>query len=226
MLPHTLKMKSHYGDRNTVGTQYLEAQKNSVQGLTIGDINYDMLNGFVEDINTTIESNPYEGRPFYINIVEQRDLLMKNAFKRRIFTTLYRPFPEDNTTVFYTDPRKEETLFCWDLPHHSEMLNIVTNRHLYDKDYYEQIKSFCSGDFVPFGFIKVEMNSSQVDGYNEKVINAYRQNYYNHCANLEMDEKSIENERRLGFFWIPNKAHKDKTLKKKSTLISLDGSSL
>ena len=119
----------------TVGEQYLEAQKNDSSGLLIGDVGSELVKSLVEDLNDIIEKNPFQDRPFYINIVEERDLIMPNAFKRRLFLSLYRPFPEDNTLVFRVNPKTTEVFYCWDLPHHSEFPNILCNEEEYDKEY-------------------------------------------------------------------------------------------
>lgn len=218
-------MKSLYGDRETVGSIYLDAQKNSTQGLVLMDLNEEILDGLVQDLNEAIESDPFDGRPFYINIVEQRDLQMNKAIKRRIFKTLYRPYPEDNTLCFYVEPRENNLYYCWDLPHHSECYNIISNEHLYDPEYVDMIKQYSRNDLRNFGFIKVSMNSPQVEGYDEKTINAYREAWWNFLKDQRMDEKSLESEKRVGYFWIPNKKFKDKRIdnKPKISLVGVDG---
>lgn len=217
-------MKSLYGDRDTHGTTYLKSQKNSVTDLTIGDIGREMVDGLVEDLNETFQSNPFEGRPFYVNVVEERDLQMKNALKRRPHCTLYRPYPEDNTLVFKVIPREEMVLYCWDLPHHSEFFNVLSNETFYDPEYVRNIRSWATGDLSNFGFIKVNMSSNQVEGYNEKIINTYKKKYIHYCESIQMDAKSIESEKKIGFFWIPNKFKKDEDItSKKEPKVSLVG---
>ena len=211
-------MKSNYGDRDTVGTQYIEAQKSPQ--LTLGEINSCMVSSLVEDLNKTIESNPFQGRPFYINVVEERDLQMPNSFKRRMFVSIYRPYPEDNTLVFHVDHKANEVTFCWDLPHHSELLNIMSNAYLYDFEYIQQIQRWLKNDLSGFGFVKVHIDNSSIEGYKAKTVNAYREAYLNQCKNSGMNEKQIESERRLGFFWLPSLKFKDQSLKpKKHSLI-------
>lgn len=205
-------LKSTYDDRDTVGSTYIKAQKNKTAGLTIGEINDEMVKSLLEDIEGCMNRNPFEDRPFYINIVEERDLQMPNTFKRRIFETLYLPYPEDNTLVFYIKPKSGDIFYCWDLPHHSEIPNIITNEHLYDNEYIKSITAWMRNDLENFGFIKVSMDSSQVEGYEEKTINAYRAAYHSHCEMMGMDRKSLEVEKKLGFFWIPNKFWKPKCL--------------
>jgi hypothetical protein len=216
-------MKSAFGDRNTVGTIYQAAQTNSVEGLTLGDIGASLAQSLVEDLNESIASNPFDGKPFYINIVEERDLQMKNAIKRRIFVSLYRPYPEDGTTVFYVEPKDNRVYYCWDMPHYSELPNIIGNEHSYDKEYISEIKAWLKNDLHPFGFIKVSMDSAQVEGYEENTINSYREAYYIHCQSLGMDKKSLEVEKKYGFFWVPNAFFKYKEITKKEPTITILG---
>ncbi len=203
-------MKSQIEDRDTVGTTYLKAQKNSVSGLTVQDIGDELAKSLVEDLNDTIESNPFCGKSFFINVVEERDLQMPNAIKRRMFKTRYRPFPEDNTLVFYVEPKSSRFFYCWDLPHHSEFSNILSNYFTYDWEYIRRIFDWSVNDLSNFGFIKVSMNSGQVEGYKEKTINIYKTLYEEFLDANETDKKTIEAEKRLGYFWIPDKFHKDK----------------
>jgi len=212
-------MKSEFRDGDTVGTTYRNAQKESAKGLLVGDINTGMVNSLVEDLNNSFESDPFEGRPFYVNVVEQRDLIMKNAIKRRMIKSLYRPFPEGNTLVFHVTPKTNEILYCWDLPHHSELPNILIHAHLYDHDYITNIQSWKRGGFEPFGFMKVSIDRAQIEGYDEKKIDSYRKAYLDFCAAKGMSEKSVAIEKQLGFFWIPNRFHQDKELKSKFSLI-------
>jgi hypothetical protein len=205
----------------TVGSQYLEAQKYDSKGLTLGEINEGMVQSLISDLNECIASDPFEGRSFYINVVEERDLQMPNAIKRRLFVTKYRPYPEDNTLVFYIEPKEQKAYYCWDLPHHSEFPNILINQHLYDGNYVQRIKEWMSDDLCNFGFIKVSMSSSQVEGYDEKTINSYREAYYEFCKKRGDDPKAVETERKYGYFWIPNNLHKDKLLDESTTRIFL-----
>lgn len=216
-------MQSKYQRRDTVGTIYNKAQKNSVSGLVVQDIGTEMVKSLIDDLNQAIESNPFEGRSFYINVVEERDLQMKNAIKRRLFLTKYRPYPEDNTLVFHVEPKSGRVMYCWDIPHHSEFPNILSNEELYDKEYISDIKRWLRNDLSSFGFIKVSMGSHHVEGYDEKTINAYREAYYNYSKSIGVDEKSLETEKKCGFFWIPNKFVKDKEIDSFGPKISLFG---
>ena len=152
--------KSQYGDRDTVGTIYRDLLDNGPKDqVQVGDMRREVMSSLVEDLNETIQSNPFEDRPFYITIHEKKDMMMPNMLLRRMLTTLYRPWPEDDTTVFYTDPKKNETLFCWCVPHWSEMDNVLANEVLYDKDYYATIKAWKAFDMYHFGFTKDDIGN-------------------------------------------------------------------
>ena len=198
-------MQSTYRDGKTVGSMYLDAQKNSVSGITLGEISSEIANSLVEDLNKTIQSNPFSDRPFFINVVEERDLQMKNAIKRRLFLSLYRPFPEDNTLVFHVYPKGNLVYFCWDIPHHSEMREILSNFAEYDQKYIMQIYKWSKNDLTDFGFLKVKIDNNMVPGYTDKTLEAYRQSYLDFLKSKGMSEKAIEQEIKLGYFWVPNK---------------------
>lgn len=154
-------MKSNYGNRDTVGTTYLKAQdkhKNDAPIIT-GDLSNELMKSFVEDLNACIESKPNGDNPYYITVHEKKDHLMRNAILRRIIPSGKRPYPEDDTVVFYTDPVKGETLFCWCLPHYVEMENIVRNANLFDKDYVNNIRCWLRMDLTPFGFMKDDIGN-------------------------------------------------------------------
>ncbi len=214
-------MKSKYDDRDTVGSTYIKAQKNSVGGLSLGDINTEMVKGLIEDLDEAVAKDPFEGKSFYINVVEERDLQMPNAIKRRLFESQYRPYPEDNTLVFLVEPKTSKISYCWDLPHWTEIPNILHNELLYDREYVQRINNWLKNDLSGFGFIKVSMNSPHVEGYEEKIINSYREAYYNYCKSIDMDCKAVETEKKFGFFWIPNKFFKYKELSKKLSLLTV-----
>lgn len=213
-------MKSQYADRDTVGTIYLKAQKTGFKGLLTGDVNSEMVPDFVKDMNRAIYSNPFEGKPFYINITEKRDAQMQNAFRRKIIKTLYRPFPEFSTYALYTKPREERTFYCWDLPHHTEMINVLSEPHKYDRKYVLDIMNWKNNELAGFGFLKVSMSSRHVEGYDKKVINSYKKHYSHFCKYVGMDEKAVETEKRYGFFWIPNKNFKDLLVSSHNPVIS------
>jgi hypothetical protein len=164
-------------ERETVGKIYRDAQiNNSAEGLKVGDINKEMVKSFVDDLNEAIASNPFNGVPFYIQVAEKLDLQMKKAIRRMVNKTLYRPWPEDGTTVFWTDPSSQQVRFCWDIPHVSEMKNILANPYLYPHQYptckaWDKFEKTGKLDF--FGF------------FTTKVFNNDKLKYEDHCFPLE-----------------------------------------
>lgn len=152
-LDHT---KSRFDDRETVGKIYRDLQMNSTETkVTVGDLTNEILSSLVEDLNDTIESKPYDNkRPYYICINDKKDLIMKRAIIRSIQTSVYRPWPEDDTTVFHVDPVLNEVRFCWCVPHNTEIRNIIANENLYDHDLVQKLKAWCIVDLHHFGFRK------------------------------------------------------------------------
>ena len=154
-----MKNQSHYDpSRKTVGAIYRDAQFNGEKQVITGDMNYELRKSLCEDVNDTIVqgTKDFEGRPFYITVHEKRDLQMKNAFLRRMIKTVYRPYPEDDTLVFHVIPYSNQVLFCWELPHWSNMDNILANRNLYDWKIIEPILAWKSLNLEFFGFMKDE----------------------------------------------------------------------
>jgi len=157
--------------RQNVGAIYLDAQKNGEKFVTVGDMTNELMSSLVEDLNNAIASNPFDGKPFYIAIHEKKDLQMKNALHRRMYSTLYRPYPEDDTVVFWFDPATTETKFCWCLPHHAEMHNILHSVDLYHKDLVADVKAWKNYDLYHFGFTKNELGNWMANpNWNDKPL--------------------------------------------------------
>ena len=143
--------------RKTVGAIYRDAAlKNTETAVINGDLTHEMMKSLVDDLNETIASDPYDGKPFYITVYEKKDLLMPRAILMRLYTTKYRPYPEDDTVVFYVEPRSNTVKFCWCLPHRAEMDNMLINEHIYDKEMISDIKAWVAEDLSHFGFVKRE----------------------------------------------------------------------
>ncbi len=156
--------KSAYADRDTVGTIALKAAQ-SKERVQVGDMTREIMPQLVFDINEAIQSNPFDDRPFYIVIHETKDLLLKNMIKRRVLKQLYRPYPEPNTVVFWTDPKSQETLFCWSLPHQTEFPNILHNASKYSKDLIKDIIAYQKERLEHFGFYKHGMKDEKTPIY-------------------------------------------------------------
>lgn len=141
--------------RKTVGAIYRDAQLNNKEEfVTNGDLTNELMSSLVCDLNDTIQSNPYDGSPFYIIVHEKKDLQMPHMILRRLLTMKKRPYPEDDTVVFWVNPKSAEVRFCWCLPHHTEMDNMLANENLFDKEMIKQIKAWKQVDLYHFGFTK------------------------------------------------------------------------
>ena len=121
-------------------------------------MNYELRKSLVEDLNATVikGSKDFEGRPFYITVHEKRDLQMKNAFIRRMIKTIYRPYPEDDTLVFRVIPSANDVYFCWELPHRSNMLNMLACVDLYPEEQLAKYRRWENMQLEHFGFMKNE----------------------------------------------------------------------
>lgn len=148
-------------NRKTVGAIYRDAAMSVKPGETVeaGDLIRELQSSLVCDLNETIESKPYEGRDFYITVHEKKDLAMPRCILRRMLTTLYRPFPEDDTIVYSVKPKLNDVRFCWCLPHWSEMDNILNNAGLFEPEMVRQIRAFKNEDYYTFGFTKCPMGN-------------------------------------------------------------------
>jgi hypothetical protein len=140
--------------RKTVGAIYRDAQMSSHDSHVLnGDLTAELKSSLVCDLNETITSDPYDGIPFYITVHEKKDLQMPRAILRRMLTTKYRPYPEDDTLVFWVNPKTNDVRFCWCLPHWSEMENMLANEKLFNEDMIADIKAWKSNNLARFGFI-------------------------------------------------------------------------
>ena len=144
--------------RKTVGALYRDLQmKENKERVTVGDMTNELKSSLVVDLNETIESDPHQGRDFYITVHESKDLQMPSLIRRRMLTSVYRPYPEDDTLVFWVSPSKSQVLFCWCLPHWSEMDNMLANEGLFEADLIREIKAWKNFDLYHFGFTKSPM---------------------------------------------------------------------
>lgn len=148
------KTKSLYDQsRDTVGKIYRDANINNHEDyIEVGDMSRELTTSLVEDINDAIKNFDIKGKNYYLMVHESKDLQMKTAIKRRILYFGYRPWPEDDTVVFWKNPKKQVLRFCWCLPHWSDMDNVLNNPNEYDKEYVYQIKCWKKYDLKPFGF--------------------------------------------------------------------------
>lgn len=141
--------------RKTAGAIYRDAQINGEKGVVIGDVNHEITKDLVKDINEAIEQGTKEmaGNPFYLAIYEKYDLMMKRGLVRLRKITKYRPYPEQDMMAFHVYPGGD-VYFCWELPHRSQMMNILMNPELYAPERVQMIKRWENLQLEYFGFKK------------------------------------------------------------------------
>lgn len=171
-----MENQSHYDpSRKTVGAIYREAQmSHDGSDIIVGDMTNEMTKSFIEDLNDALKANPFQDKPYFIMFHEKKDLQMKSALLRRVLFFKFRPWPEDDTVVFWTNPKTGEVRFCWCLPHWSEMDNILTNESLFDKELVFQIKAWKRFELEQFGFMKNEWGNWTANPYfQDKPLESY-----------------------------------------------------
>ena len=147
--------KSQYGDRDTVGTLALKARE-CKDNPVAGDLGHELMPSLVEDLNEAIKSNPFHDKPFYITIHEKKDAQLNNMILRRVIKQEKRPYPEPSTCVFWTNPKSQETLFCWSLPHWSSFPNFINNPEKYNIEQLNDIYAYLLDRMDHFGFTKTK----------------------------------------------------------------------
>jgi hypothetical protein len=143
--------------RETVGKIYRDAQINGEQGVIIGDVNHEIKKDLVKDINEAIEAGEKEmnGKPFYLAVYEKYDLMLKRGLVRIPKITDYRPYPEQDSMVFHVYPGGT-VYFCWELPHRTQMMNILMNPEIYDPERVSMLKRWENLQLEYYGFKKDE----------------------------------------------------------------------
>ena len=143
--------------RRTAGAIYRDAQINGEKGVIIGDVNHEIKKDLVKDINEAIEQGAKEmaGKPFYLAIYEKYDLMLKRGLIRIRKITKYRPYPEQDMMAFHIYP-EGDIYFCWELPHRSQMMNILMSPDLFEPSRVEMIRKWENLQLEYFGFTKDE----------------------------------------------------------------------
>ena len=81
---------------------------------------------------------------------------MDKAFVRRLVKTLYRPYPECDTSVYKVIPYLNEVYFCWELPHRNIMLNMFASQEIQDPRDIAIYRAWEDMRLEHFGFMKDE----------------------------------------------------------------------
>ena len=150
------KFKSKYDPtRDNIGKLYRDLQMNSKpEFIEVGDMSNEQMRDLVTDLNDAFMTDKFGGKPFYVMIHQKKDLQMKSSMLRRVIIMPKRPWPEDDTDVFWKDPKTQEIRFCWSLPHWSEMDNIMANHSQFDPLMIKQIIAWKNFNLKPFGFFE------------------------------------------------------------------------
>lgn len=141
--------------RETVGKIYRDAQLGGERGVVIGDVNHEIKKDLVNDINEAIAEGVKQmgEKPFYLAIYEKYDLMLKKGLVRIRKITKYRPYPEQDSMVFHVYPGGA-VYFCWELPHRTQMMNILMNPDFYEPEYVQTLKRWENIQLEYFGFKK------------------------------------------------------------------------
>jgi hypothetical protein len=143
--------------RETVGKIYRDAQINGERGVVIGDVNHEIKKDLVVDINEAIQqgmaSDEFKGKAFYLALYEKYDLMLKKGLVRIRKITKYRPYPEQDMMLFHVYPQGD-VYFCWELPHRTQMINILANEALYPPEQVLMLKRWENIQLEYFGFKK------------------------------------------------------------------------
>ncbi len=142
--------------RQTVGSLSNEVRAADTKSMQIGDINKEMLKGFIDDVNDALEQGrkEYPDQTFFVLVTEKWEYQMKNALYRKVALSKKRPYPEANTTCFKYDHNLKEVRFCWDLPMRHDMWNIQNSSALYAPQLVEDIQRWERFELEHFGFTK------------------------------------------------------------------------
>jgi hypothetical protein len=145
--------------RETAGKIYRDAQIAGETGIVIGDVNHEIKKDLVNDINEAIaqgmKSDEFQGKSFYLALYEKYDLMLKKGLVRIRKITKYRPYPEQDMMLFHVYPQGD-VYFCWELPHRTQMINILMNENLYPPEQILMIKRWENIQLEYFGFKKDE----------------------------------------------------------------------
>lgn len=151
-----MEQKSHIDPtRNTVGSIYRDAQISGERNVVIGDVTTEIKKDLVKDINEAIEQGTKEmgDKPFYLAIYEKYDLMLKKGLVRIRKITKYRPYPEQDMMLFHIYPNGD-IYFCWELPHRSQMMNMLMSPDLYEPSQVQKIRQWENLQLEYFGFTK------------------------------------------------------------------------
>ena len=161
-----MEHKSLFNDkRKTVGAISNEIRNTDTKSMLVGDINHEMLKGFIDDVNSALEDGRKEfpGQTFFVLVTEKWEYQMKNALVRKIALFKKRPYPEANTLCFKYDHNSKDVKYCWDLPMRHEMENIKLNRDIFEYDVIQDIIAWENNQMEHFGLMKDKLGEHWVE---------------------------------------------------------------
>lgn len=143
-------------DRLTVGALSNLARDADTKSVLIGDVNREMLKGFIDDINAALEDGRKEfpDQDFFVLVTEKWEYQMKNALVRKVAIFKKRPYPEANTTCYKYDSLAKDVKFCWDLPMRHEMWNVKQASAIFDPQVVADIEAWERNEMEHFGLMK------------------------------------------------------------------------
>ena len=152
-------------NRKTVGAISNEIRNTDTKSMLIGDVNNEMLKGFVDDINSALEDGRKEfpNQDFYVLVTEKWEYQMKNALVRKIALFKKRPYPEANTTCFKYDHKSKDVKYCWDLPMRHEMWNVKQSSAIFEPQVVADIEAWENNEMEHFGLMKDELGQHWIE---------------------------------------------------------------
>ena len=155
--------------RETLGKIYTDMVQNGPKDkVEVGDMRNELMSSLVEDLNEELKDlakdkdfEKFDGKPYYLRIYEKRDYIMQDVFRRNLYRTLYRPYPEPDSLVFWRSADRNTIKLCWMLPERFVMRNMLESPDLFwDRaEEMRMIQAWENFELQHFGFIKDEMGN-------------------------------------------------------------------
>jgi len=138
-------MKSEFENRDTIGTQILNTQKEheKMTPVSAGELSYEMGKGIMKRIYDVVEQFSGYVDKLYIETVIQRDKIFPN----RKFTLIPKvsrtvPLMQPNQDVWFVDYVKQKVEHVWGLPSRSEFDLVLSNQSKDNEDNKKWIKDY------------------------------------------------------------------------------------
>ena len=164
--------------RKTVGAISQEIRNTDTTSMQIGDVNHEMLKGFIDDINSALTDGriQFPGKTFFVVVTEKWEYQLKNALCRKVAIFQKRPYPEANTTCFKYDHEKNDVKFCWDLPLRHEMWNVMSSSEIFDPQTIADVKAWEANELEHFGLMKAGIGDHWVENphFKDREMSEYK----------------------------------------------------